>query len=104
MSRAKDLEDAVRNLLDLYGCQYISSKNQTVKCYKCQAYQKVRTQGFDFLVFSPRVFMVECKTGKAKLTKPQKEMKAIAESEGLPYIVVRNEVDVLVKFLEGSEG
>ncbi len=99
MSKAKDLEDAVRKLLDVKGFKYISSKNQTVRCFKCQAFQKVRTQGFDFFAFAPRVMMIECKTGKGRLSKPQKVMQAEAESVGVPYIVVRDTVDVLLDVL-----
>jgi len=98
MNRPKELEDAVRKFLDLKNCQYISSKNQTVRCYKCGCFQKVRTQGFDFFVYAPlnRLCFIECKTGKSRLTKPQEAAKAIAEQENIPYIVVRDTVDELV--------
>jgi len=96
VSRAKDLETAVRKYLDLKGCKYISSKNQTVKCYKCNAYQQVRTQGFDFLVFWPEVHFIEVKTGAGKLSPAQKEYRAAADKVGIPYTVVHDTIDVLL--------
>ena len=99
MSRAKDLEDAVRKYLDLKGCKYISSKNQTVKCYRCKAFQQVRTQGFDFLVIHPEVHFLEVKTGSGKLTKPQKKMRAMADECGIPYTVVHDTVEAVMEVL-----
>ncbi len=99
MSKAKLLEDAVRMLLDVKGFKYISSKNQTVRCYKCQSFQKVRTQGFDFFVFHPKVFFCEVKTGSGRLTKSQKETKAMAEACGIPYFEIHDTVDELLDVL-----
>ena len=97
MSRAKDLEDAVRKYHDAKGHKYMSSKNQTVKCWKCKAFQQVRTQGFDFLVWFPFVRFEECKTGTGTLTKPQKKCKTEAEAVGIPYLVIHDTIDALLK-------
>jgi len=99
--RSKQLEDTVRAYLDLKKCQYISSKNQTVKCYKCNAFQQVRTQGFDFFVFYPVDMMafIECKTGAGKMSPSQKKTQAMAEGCGIPYHIVIDTIDSLLEVM-----
>lgn len=104
MSRAKGFEDAVRKLLDVHGMKYISSKNQAVKCRRCKAYQQVRTQGFDFLVYWPRVIFIECKTGESRLTDAQKKMKEEVQSAGVTYVELHDTVDVLLDVLARKGG
>jgi len=99
MSRAKELEDAGRKYFDLKNYEYISAKNQTVKCYKCGAFQQVRTQGFDFLIWHPKIAFAEFKTGAGVLSKSQKKLKATCERVGVPYIEVHDTIDDLMKVL-----
>ena len=99
MSRDKEYEKACGTLLTAKGYHYISAENQTVKCYKCGSFQQVRTEGFDFHVFFPRTFFVECKTKGGKLSPSQLKLQALCKKLGVPYIVVRDTIDELEKFL-----
>jgi len=98
MSRAKDLENAVANLLDSKGLKYMRVSNY--RCFKCGQVQNAKAKGFpDFEIFYPH-FYVECKTGTGKLTPEQVIIKDLLEKAGVFYIVLRDNVDELVEFLE----
>lgn len=96
-SRGKELEDAVGNLLDAKGLRYMRVDNY--RCFKCGQVQNSKATGHpDFEVYYPH-FYIECKTGTGKLSKAQKEVKSLLEKSA-HYIVVRDNIDELVKFLD----
>jgi len=101
VNRGKELEDAARKYLDLKGYLYISAKSQTVKCLKCGQFQKVRTEGFDQFVYYPDVFVLEEKTGAGVLSPAQKRMKEKCERVGIPYLELKDNIDLLLKHCEG---
>lgn len=101
MSRSKDLEKAVKDVLDLHGCLYVYSGNQTVKCRKCGTFQKARTTGWDFLVYRPAhlVCKIEVKTGSGKLTGAQKKDREKSKHDGTPYLEIRDAVSGLLEWI-----
>jgi len=100
MKRSKALEKAVRDLLDLYGIEYVRVENY--RCFKCGQVQNSKASGFpDFLCLSP-FFAIECKTGSGRLSPKQKDVKGYFEAAGIDYLVVRDNIDTLIDYLEGK--
>jgi len=101
VDRGKELESAVRQYLDLKRIKYISSSNQRARCPDCARFFNVPTEGWDFFCFSPvdALCVIECKAGDGALSKSQKEWRERCEKLGIPYYVVRKNVDVLLEKL-----
>ena len=97
MSRAKQLEEAVRKYLDIKGYKYIRVDNY--RCFRCGQVQNSSAKGFpDFMVISP-LTAIEAKTGRGgKLSAEQKEFRELWEGQGLPYILLRDTVDELLEY------
>ena len=100
-ARAKELEAAVRQYLDLKKIKYISAANQRAVCPHCRKYFNVQTEGWDFFCFSPAdcLCVIECKTGESRLSKAQREWRERCEKLGIPYLVIRDNVDELMDSL-----
>ncbi|GEM_PF-1191580 len=97
MTRSKDLEQAVADLLDARNLRYMRVDNY--RCFKCGQVQNSKATGHpDFEVYYPH-FYIECKTGEGKLTDEQKEIRHLLEKSA-HYIVVRDNIDELVKFID----
>lgn len=98
MSSGKWLESAVENYLRYKNVMYIRIENY--RCFRCGQVQNAKAKGFpDFFCYAPRIFAIECKTGAGKLTKEQKIVREAMESSGIDYIVLRDNVDELMKYL-----
>ncbi|MFO8066852.1 MAG: hypothetical protein R6U11_04640, partial [Bacteroidales bacterium] len=54
----------------------------------------------DFFIYKPIIFTVECKTGSGRLSKEQKRVKKWLEKGGIDYLVIRDNVDELIEYLE----
>jgi len=102
MRRWQEFEQAVENLLLYYNCQFHKVTNY--RCFKCGQVQNSKAKNFpDFFVYYPKVFAVECKTGKGKLTAGQLSVKDYMERSGIKYILLRDTTDDLINFLtEGN--
>lgn len=99
--RSSELERAVSNLLRLKGYSFMRVSNY--RCFRCHQVMNAPAKGFpDYFIYCPGLFAVECKTGKGRLTKEQKEVKRKLEKVGIDYIVVRDNIDELLKYLEGK--
>lgn len=97
MRRAKQLEEAVRDYLDIKRIPYVRVDNY--RCYKCGTIQNSAATGFpDFMIVKP-LTAVEVKTGKGKLSPEQIIFKTLWEDQGLPYILVRDNIDSLMEEL-----
>ena len=89
MNRAKELENAVKGLLDMKNIRYLRIENY--RCWKCGAIGNSGAKGWpDFFCYSPFLLAIECKTGKAVLSKEQKEIKELLEKSHIPYLIIRN--------------
>ena len=102
MSRAKQLENAVEDILRLYGFVYLRIDNY--RCFRCGQVQNSKASGFpDFFVYHPAVFAVECKTGQGKLSKDQKYVRKCMEATGIKYLLVHDNVDTLLEYLSDEK-
>ena len=97
--RGKQLEDAVADLLDLGNISYQRVDNY--RCHDCGAIGNVNSKGWpDFFAFHPFLLAIECKSGKAGLSKAQKEVRRKLQAAGVKYIVVKRTTDTLLHFLK----
>lgn len=98
--RAKELEDAVSQYLKLKKIHFMRVDNY--RCFKCGQVQNVRSKGWpDFYCYGIQPHLaIECKTGKAVLSPEQKHLKAILEMSKVKYIVLRDNIDGLIEYLE----
>jgi len=95
--RSKQLEEAVRDYLDIKGYKYI--RIDVYRCPNCHKIFNSKATGFpDFMIRNPLTF-VECKTGKAVLSKEQKAIKEDMDNQNIPYILVRDNIDALMEVL-----
>ena len=98
MTRSKEFEKAVEDLLNLYKIPFVRVSNY--RCFKCGQVQNAKASGFpDFFCLNP-LFAIECKTGTGRLTKEQKFVKVCLEKNGIKYILLRDTVDELLEYLE----
>ena len=98
MKRSQELENAVEDYLKLKGCSYLRIDNY--RCFKCGQVQNSKAKGWpDFFVFYPRLYALECKTGKGRLNPTQKGVRIKMEKVGIPFLLVRDTVDELLKIL-----
>lgn len=98
MTRARELEAAVANYLKLKRCDYLRIDNY--RCFKCGQVQNAKAKGWpDFFVYSPKIYALECKTGKGKLNPTQKGVRIKMEKAGIPFLIVRDNIDELIKTL-----
>ena len=105
VNRGKELEQAVKQYLDLKGYKYISSSNQRARCPDCGRFFNVPSEGWDVFVFWPigNLGVIECKANDGALSKSQKEWQERCKKWGIPYIVVRRNLDALIDgALEGG--
>jgi len=99
MQRWQELEQATEELLKLHRLKYHRVTNY--RCFKCGQVQNTKAKHWpDFYVYSPIRLAIECKTGKGELSKGQLEVKADLEAMGCEYIVVRDNLDKLIKRLK----
>ena len=100
--RWQAFEEAVENLLLYYKCSFHKVTNY--RCFVCGQVQNAKAKNFpDFFIYHPRVFAVECKTGKGELSKGQEKVKEQMEEAGIKYILLRDTTDDLINFLtEGN--
>lgn len=99
MSRAKELENATEKILKLAKASYQRVTNY--RCFKCGQVQNSQSKGWpDFFCYDPILIAIECKTGAGRLTPEQIRIRISLENRGIPYLVVRDNVDVLVEFLK----
>lgn len=97
--KGKDLEDAVKDFLNLHNCEYQRVTNY--RCFNCGQVQNAASKGWpDYFVYKPFILAIECKAGNSRLSKDQKKVKRWLEKGGIDYIVVRNTVDRLISYFE----
>ena len=100
--RWKEFELAVEKLLKLNNCSYHRVSNY--RCFNCGQVQNHSAAGFpDFFIYYPKVFAVEVKTGSAKLTPKQKEIKEKMQKSGIHYIELHDNVDELLEYLDEGD-
>ena len=101
MSSGKWLESAVENYLRLKNVMYIRIENY--RCFRCGQVQNAKAKGFpDFFCYYPKIVAIECKTGKySKLSPNQKIVRDAMVKSGIDYIVVRDNIDELIKYFDG---
>lgn len=99
MSRAQDLENAVEQLLIFKKIKFMRVSNY--RCFKCGQVQNRSAKGWpDFFGYDPILVGIECKTGAGKLTKEQESVRESFIRNDVPYIIVRDNVDALLIFLQ----
>lgn len=102
MKRWQEFEKAVENLLLYYKCEFIKITNY--RCFRCGQVQNSKAANVpDFFIYYPKVFAVECKTGKGALTEGQKKTKEKMEKAGIPYILLRDTTDELIEYLTNAD-
>ena len=99
--RGRGLEQAVASYLKWRKIMYVRIDNYI--CYKCHTVQNSEARGFpDFFCYYPRIVAIECKTGKySKLSPNQKIVRDAMVKSGIDYIVVRDNIDELIKYFDG---
>ena len=99
MSKATDLEKAVKKYLTLKGCWFLRIPNY--RCFKCGTVMNAPAKGWpDYYIYGPdNTLAVECKTGVGRLNFAQKEIKERLESRGIQYLVLHDTIDELMKIL-----
>jgi len=99
LKRAKGLEQAVEKYLRLRKIAFIRVENY--RCFRCGQVQNSKANGFpDFFCYAPVVLAIECKTGKGQLSQIQKEVKEAMEKSGIDYLLVRDNIDILLRYFE----
>ena len=110
MTRAQELEQAVKNLLDYLNIPYMRVENYV--CYKCHTVQNSQAKGWpDFFCLIKTDYYkpdntywylaIECKTGKGDLTPEQKSWRN--DFIAMPctgFMLLRNTVDELIEYLK----
>ena len=96
MKRWQELEQAVEKLLTVKGYRFWRVSNY--RCFRCGQVQNAKAIGMpDYVVWYPKVFYIECKTGASKLSPEQQEVKMLSKGR---FILVRNNVDELINYIE----
>ena len=102
MTRAQELEQAVKNLLDYLNIRYMRVENYV--CYKCHTVQNSEAKGWpDFfcLLNDMSYLFIECKTGTGRLSPEQKEWKyELSLVPDTKFMVLRDNVDELIEYLK----
>ena len=98
MKRSKALEKATADYLDIVRIPYIRIENY--RCFKCGQAQNSHAAGFPDFMLLGNYFgtAVECKTGAGRLSAKQKEVRG---NWGGEYLIVRDNIDILIDFLKG---
>ena len=97
--RGRGLEQAVASYLKWRKIMYVRIDNY--RCYKCHTIQNSRARGFpDFFCYYPKIVAIECKTGTGRLSSDQKKVRDAMIKSGIDYIVVRDNIDELIKYFE----
>ena len=99
MSKATDLEKAVKKYLTLKGCWFLRIPNY--RCFKCGQIMNSPASGWpDFYIYGPdNTLAVEVKTGQGRMKPKQIEIKERLESRGIQYLVLHDTIDELMKIL-----
>lgn len=98
-SRAKGLERAVENYLKFLKLRFLRVENY--RCFRCGQIQNSKAGGFpDFFVYSPIILAIECKTGSGRMNPAQKDVREAMEKAGIKYLLVRDNLDELIKYFE----
>ena len=101
MTRATELERAVAELLRIKRIPFVRVSNY--RCHRCGQVGNSSAKGFpDFLCLCPWLAL-EMKTGKGRLSPEQMEFRKHCERGGIPFIVVRDNLDELIKYLDRGE-
>jgi len=99
LNRGRGLEQAVAKYLQWRKIMYVRIENY--RCFRCGQVQNSKAKGFpDFFCYYPRVVAIECKTGTGKLSPDQKKVRDAMIKSGIKYIVVRDNIDELIKYFE----
>ena len=97
--RGRGLEQAVVSYLKLRKIMYVRIKNY--RCFRCGQVQNSEARGFpDFFCYYPRIVAIECKTGTGRLSSDQKKVRDAMIKSGIDYIIVRDNIDELIKYFE----
>ena len=98
MTRHQEIQQAVEKLLNAKGFWHMSVSNYS--CFKCGQVQNRKAKGHpDIEVYCPN-FYVEIKVSPDQLTPEQAEIKKQIEKAGNDYIIVRDNTDALIDYLE----
>ena len=114
MTRAQELEAAVKKLLDCLNIRYMRVENYV--CYKCHTVQNREAKGWpDYFCLVgveesrskteagsiASYLAIECKTGKGRLSPEQEEWRGLLTNrETTKYIVLKDNVDELIEYLK----
>ncbi len=97
--RGRGLEQAVAKYLQWRKIMYVRIENY--RCFRCGQVQNSKAKGFpDFFCYYPRVVAIECKTSSGRLSTDQKKVRDAMIKSGIKYIVVRDNIDELIKYFE----
>jgi len=102
LKRSKALEKAVAELLALKKIPFVRFQYY---CYKCKTALPSKKGWPDYFCWllqpdgSYQELAIECKTGKGRLTKEQREVKEYMEKSGVKYIELRDNLDLLLEEL-----
>ena len=98
MKRWQQLEKAVADYLTLKKCSFFRVDHY--RCFRCGQILNSRAKGFpDFLVYSPKIVAIEVKTGKGRLSLAQKDTGLKMSLSGVEFVVVRDNIDNLMRVL-----
>lgn len=95
MTRAKDLENAVADYLNLTRQLYV--RRSTVRCPHCRQYFKGELEGADFIVYHPSPAIIEVKSGQRPRLKPSQRKLRDKVDGKVPYLVVTSVDDLIQK-------
>jgi len=95
--RGHGLEQAVEKYLRMRKIMFVRIENY--RCFKCGQVQNSKANGFpDFFCYYPQVVAIECKTGAARLSAAQREVRSAMVAAGIDYVLVRDNIDELLKY------
>jgi len=101
-NRGKEFEEAVKNLLDAHNLYW--RRVDTYFCPNCSQIINRNAAGLpDFIILSPFLLWVECKTGSSRLNENQKEVKQRLEERGQDYFVARDDIDGLLEKIKNKK-
>jgi len=100
-NRGRDLERSVEKYLRAQKIAFVRIENY--RCFKCGQVQNSKANGFpDFFCYSPIILAIECKTGAGKLSPIQKEVRLAMLTTGIDYLLVRDNIDALIKYFQSK--
>ena len=95
--RGHGLEQAVEKYLRIRRFMFVRIENY--RCFRCGQVQNSKANGFpDFFCYFPRVVAIECKTGAGRLSPIQKVVRDAMQKAGIDYVLIRDNIDELLKY------